>query len=70
MDNEKLMEKIQESGFKKTYIAYVLGLSVQGLNNKLNGKYSWWLTEINILIKLLDLTEDDVWEIFFANEYE
>lgn len=69
MTNTELLEaKIDESGYKKSYIAKAIGLkSTYGLMKKVRNENEFKATEINILCELLgidSLEEKD--RIFFA----
>jgi len=68
MTNVKELERfIEKSGLKKCYIAKALGLSRQGLHNKINNKSDFTTTEISLLCDLLDITNlKDKERIFFA----
>lgn len=67
-NTELLRKKIEERGLKIYYIADKLNLSNQGLSNKFENKSEFKVSEVAILKALLDLTEDEVQEIFFAAE--
>ena len=72
MTNVKLLrKKIDESGYKISYIASRLGITPQGLYLKLNGTNQFKSKEIQILCELLDIS--DLYEmksIFFATEVD
>lgn len=69
MDLNKLNRLIDESGYKKTYIADQLGLTLQGLINKLCGKYEFKVSEINKLADLLEITDaKELERIFFSDD--
>ena len=69
MDLNKLNRLIDESGYKKSYIADKLGLTLQGLINKLSGKYEFKVSEINKLADLLDITDaKELERIFFSDD--
>lgn len=69
-DTRLLKRRIRESGLKKTHIASRLGLSYQGYLKKENGEHFFTSKEISILIELLNLSTDDVMQIFFANKVD
>jgi DNA-binding XRE family transcriptional regulator len=65
-DTNELERIIKESGLKKSYIAKVVGLSRQGLNNKINNKSPFTSTHISILCDLLKIKSlKDKERIFF-----
>lgn len=63
---ERLKEKIDDSGFLKTYIAEQIGITKQGFYLKISGKNEFKQSEIKKLTKLLKLTSKDVKEIFLS----
>ena len=67
-DTELLREKIKQSGYKIQFIAKTLGISYQGLLNKINNKSEFRAKEIQVLHDLLNLTEDERVAIFFTRE--
>ena len=69
MTNTKLLEeKIEKSGYKKSYIAKAIGLkSTFGLLKKIRNENEFKATEINILCDLLKIeTLEEKEAIFFA----
>ena len=69
MRNTELLEKkIEESGYKRNYIAKAIGLkSTFGLANKINNVTEFKASEINILCDLLKIeTAEEKEAIFFA----
>lgn len=68
MTNTALLEKyIEESGYKKSFIAQQLGLTAYGFTLKVNNKSEFKGSEIAILCKLLKIKAKDKEAIFFAN---
>lgn len=70
MTNTDLLEKkIDESGYKKSYIAKAIGLkSTFGLSKKIRNENEFKATEINALCELLHIdTLEEKELIFFAN---
>ena len=61
-----LRTKIEQSGYKLRFIAGKLGLTYQGLLNKLNNHSEFRANEIQALYNLLGLTEKERVAIFFA----
>ena len=67
--NESLLVKcIENSNFTKSAIAEGLGLTRQGLHNKLTGLREFKGSEIKKLIQMLDLSEQEQQAIFFADD--
>ena len=68
MTNTALLEKyIEESGYKKSFIAQQLGLTAYGFMLKVNNKSEFKGSEMAILCKLLKIKAKDKAAIFFAN---
>lgn len=65
MEYRKLNEKIEDSGYKKSFIATKLGLSKETLFNRVKGRTPWKITEIYKLENLLNLKKEDIINIFF-----
>lgn len=66
MINKELLEKyIEDSGYKRIYIAKKLGITAYGLALKISGKHDFKATEIKILISLLGIEIQKAKEIFF-----
>ena len=61
-----LRQKIDESGYKLTYLAEKCGLTYYGLMKKVNNETEFKVSEIMILKELLNLTDEDVTDIFFT----
>ena len=68
MTNTKELERIiKDSGLKKSYIAKAIGLSRQGLKNKIENRSPFTSTEISGLCGLLKITSlKEKERIFFA----
>jgi len=67
-DTKELEKIIKDSGLKKSYIAKAVGLSRQGLDNKVKNRSPFTSTEICILCRLLCITSlKEKERIFFAN---
>ena len=41
-----LKQRIRDSGYKKSYIAERMGITIQSLNNKLEGRTAFTLPEV------------------------
>lgn len=68
LDCTLLTNIIEERGFTKNEIAEQLGLTRQGLYNKLNGEKEFKASEMRKLSRLLNLSSNDKDRIFF-NDY-
>lgn len=67
MTNTTLLERfISQSGYKKSYLAKSLGITVFTLSQKINNKVEFWASEIDKLCELLDIGINDRMVIFFA----
>lgn len=69
MTNSALLKaKMLASGYKMRYIAEKIGLSYQGMKNKIDNKHDFTASEIYALCELLHIspTERDI--IFFSCE--
>lgn len=60
-----LNDKINQSGYKKKFIASKLNISIQALSKKLKGLYPFTVDEARILKELLNLTIEEAEKIFF-----
>lgn len=68
-DTKELEKIIKDSGLKKSYIAKAVGLSRQGLDNKVKNRSPFTSLEISILCRLLSITNlKDKEKIFFATK--
>lgn len=67
-NTELLNKKIEESGYKRNYIAKAIGLkSAYGLSKKINNETEFKATEINALCELLKIDSlEEKERIFFA----
>ncbi len=70
VNTELLSEKIEKSGLKDKYVAEQLNLSPQGFLNKKQNKSEFKASEIKVLSELLNLTGNDISQIFFAGSVE
>lgn len=61
-----LRQKIDESGYKLTYLAEKCGLTYYGLMKKVNNETEFKVSEIMRLKELLNLTDEDATDIFFT----
>lgn len=67
MNTVLLLSKIEASGKSKSEIAELLGITRQGLYNKLSGESEFKSSEIKLLSSFLSLTPEDRDIIFFAD---
>jgi hypothetical protein len=65
-NSEELKKRIRDSGLKINYVAERLGLTYQGLKNKLDNESEFKASEILELQKILGLADDDARRIFFG----
>ena len=65
-NTELLRKRIDQSGYKMSFIAQKLKLSYQGVLNKINTKSEFKASEIQILPNILALPDNDQAAIFFA----
>ncbi len=59
----KIKGKMTEKGFTQRELAEILGISIQSLNKKLNGKVEFVISEATKLIEVLDINDPE--NIFF-----
>lgn len=67
MNSMLLTFKVDNSCFTKSEIAEKLGLTRQSFYNKLNGKREFKVSEIQMLAQVLNLSEVEKNNIFFAD---
>lgn len=67
MNLKMLVNKIEESKISRNTIAESIGITRQGLYNKLDGKKEFKVSEINQLSKMLNLTSVEREAIFFSD---
>lgn len=68
-DTNLLTRWIDESGYKRSFLAKQLGLSTYGFQLKVEGRNEFKQSEINTLCKLLRITAlRDKEKAFFASE--
>ena len=66
-NTELLRAKIDQSGYKLRFVAKQIGITYQGLLNKINNRSEFRASEIQTLYNLLGLTEEEREAIFFSN---
>ena len=69
-NTDLLIQKMDESGYRRLYIAEQCGLTYQGLMNKVNNKSDFTAPEIKILRILLKLSPEEVEAIFFTDDVD
>lgn len=67
MNLEMLLHKIEQTSISKTDIAEALGITRQGLYNKLDGKQEFKGSEIKLISQILNLTSYERDAIFFSD---
>lgn len=71
MTNTKLLKQaIDDSGYKYAFVAKSLGISYQGLLNKINNQSEFKASEIATMCALLGIPNIDREAIFFANNVD
>lgn len=67
-NTQKLRDKIEASGFKRSYIAKALGITTAALYQKIANRREFKASEIDILCRILGITSlREKEEIFFAD---
>lgn len=71
MTHTPLLERrIDESGYKRSYLAKCLGITPYALAMKINNKSEFKPSEIDILCELLGIDVDEMMAIFFTKKVE
>lgn len=65
-DTKALRDKIKRTGFKYTYLAEKLGITIYSLQNKIDNDAEFKVSEIDILSELLGLSLKSKDNIFFC----
>ena len=65
VNSKRLKQRIRESGYRVDFVAKACGLSYYGFQQKMSGKYEFKASEIKAVARLLDLTDQEIREIFF-----
>lgn len=58
----KLKAKMYEYGITQEKLAKMIGISHSSLNEKLNGKRDWKLSECKKIMEILDISFDFFWQ--------
>lgn len=66
MDKVKLVQAIENSGFKRQFIADKVGISSYALAQKINGDREFKLSEAKSIAELLQLSDKEAVSIFLA----
>lgn len=70
-NTRELLQEIDNSGLKKSWIAEKLGLSYHGLQKKINNDNEFKASEIMMLCDILHITSAErKEEIFFAHDVD
>ena len=70
VNTKMLRDKISTSGYKLQFVAEKCGLTYFGFMKKVNNETEFKASEIMILKVLLNLTDKEVNQIFFALEVD
>lgn len=69
MINTKLLkQKIDESGYRFSWIAKQLNLSPYGLRKKVDGENEFKVSEVSKICKLLNISDKERENIFFCKK--
>ena len=66
VNTKMLRDKINDAGYKLQFVAEKCGLTYFGFMKKVNNETEFKASEIMILKVLLNLTDKEVHQIFFA----
>ncbi len=69
-NSKKLSDEITDSGITITAIARKIGITREGFYKKLNNETEFKASEISALQKILNLSNENRDEIFFAKDVE
>lgn len=70
INTKMLRDKINDAGYKLQFVAEKCGLTYFGFMKKVNNETEFKASEIMILKVLLNLTDKEVNQIFFALEVD
>jgi transcriptional regulator with XRE-family HTH domain len=62
----KLLGRIRERGYTQETLAQAIGKNKGTISAKLNGKYPFTANEIDVICKVLDISNDQIGYYFFA----
>lgn len=64
MDSNKLKGKIRSNGYTYKSLAKKMNISTTTMSNKINQKNDLTLKELNMFAEILDLSREDITDIF------
>lgn len=67
-DYSKLLGRIKEYGFTQETLAKAIGINKSTLNGKLNGRYPFSATEMDLICRALDIPNAEVGSYFFCKK--
>lgn len=70
VNTKELKRKIAERGLKIRFLADKLGITYASLNGKVHGRFEFKASEIATLSRILALTHEEVFAIFFTQTIE
>lgn len=68
MNSEMLKARIERDGIRKTKLAECMGITPQGLYNKLNGIHDFTISEAAVLKRMLHLTNKEFEMLFLCSD--
>lgn len=68
INTELLRQKIDESGYRFSWIAKQLNLSPYGLRKKVDGENEFKVSEVSRICKLLNISDKERESIFFCKK--
>lgn len=68
INTELLRQKIDESGYRFSWIAKQLNLSPYGLRKKVDGENEFKVSEVSKICKLLNISDEGRESIFFCKK--
>ena len=68
MNRSKLLGKIKEKGYTTRELAFSAGMSLSSMSRKLNGHAEFTRDEINAIVDALELSNEDLLDIFFTSK--
>lgn len=63
----KLLGRIKERGYTQEKLAIEIGRDKSSINAKLNGKSTFTTKEIDCICKVLDISNNEIGDYFFAH---
>jgi transcriptional regulator with XRE-family HTH domain len=65
-NNSKLLGRMKERGITQEQLAKEIEKDKSTVNSKLNGKYAFTAKEIDDICKVLDISNSEIGDYFFA----